>query len=403
MKTKITLLFVGLFGLCLNSYAQSGTAGIKGSVTDPEGEIVAFANIILNKSLDSTVAKVGYTDESGQFAIDRVPSGAYWLTISYVGVPDWNTEVFDLVDNQVFELLPVQLKPASEELAQVTITAQRPLLEVKPDKTVFNVDGSINAVGNTAFELLRKAPGVVIDNNENVTMLGRNGVQIYINGKPSPLQGADLANFLKSMNSTEIDAIELITNPSAKYDAAGNAGIINIKLKKDKTLGANGSLNMGGGVGQAEAYNASINGNFRDKKVNLFGSYGFNDGAGINTMNIYREQSGLTFDQSGVNSNYWVSHNIKLGADYFLNEKNTIGFMANGNLNTNENTNFSRTPISMIGSPTIDSILVAENISEGTRNNFNYNLNYAFNGEGKSLNIDLDYGMFRRENEAFQP
>lgn len=403
MKTKITLLFVGLLGLCLNTYAQSGTARIKGSVTDPEGATVAFANIILNNNLDSIVAKVGYTDETGNFAIERVPKGAYWLTISYVGAPEWNSEVFNLTANQVYELPNVQLKSASEELSQVTVTAQRPLLEVKPDKTVFNVDGSINAVGNTAFELLRKAPGIVIDNNENVTMLGRNGVQIYINGKPSPLQGADLANFLKSMNSTEIDAIELITNPSAKYDAAGNAGIINIKLKKDKTLGANGSLNVGGGVGQASAYNASVNGNFRDKKVNLFGSYGFNDGAGVNTQNIYREQSGLVFDQTGIQNNYWVSHNVKLGADYFLNEKNTIGFMANGNLNASENSNFSRTPISMIGSSIVDSVLVAENVSTGDRQNFNYNLNYAFNGEGKSLNIDLDYGMFRRENAAFQP
>lgn len=118
-------------------------------------------------------------------------------------------------------------------------------MEVRADKTILNVEGTINAVGNDAMELLRKSPGIMIDKDDNISLAGKNGVQVYIDGKPSPLSGTDLANFLKSMQSSQIEAIEIITNPSAKYEAAGNAGIINIRLKKNKSFGTNGSVNAG--------------------------------------------------------------------------------------------------------------------------------------------------------------
>jgi outer membrane receptor protein involved in Fe transport len=403
MRTRITLLLVGLMGLSLNTFAQSETGRIKGMVKDTEGAALAFANVILNLGQDSSVAKVGYTDDDGLFEIVNVPAGNYWVTVSYVGLPEQKSDLFEVSPGAIYELPTMELKPQAEELDAVTITAERPMLEVRPDKTVFNVDGSVNAVGSSALELLRKAPGIVIDNNDNVSMLGRAGVQIYIDGKPSPLTGADLANFLRSMNSTEIDAIELISNPSAKYDAAGNAGIINIKLKKDKSLGANGSLNLGAGQGRATRYNTSINGNFRDKKINLFGNYSFNDGGNPQKMNLYREQFGFVLDQRGDQDNQWRSNNFKAGVDYFINPKHTIGVMVNGNVNQSEFNNVSETLISMVGSNSIDSILVAESMADGNRNNFNYNLNYVFNGDNSTVNFDLDYGMFRNESEAFQP
>lgn len=403
MKTKVTLLLVGLLGLSINTFAQSEKARIKGAVNDADGAPLAFANVILKLGQDSSIAKVGYTDDAGLFEIVNLPEGDYWLTISFVGLPENNTEVFTLSAGQVYEIPPMVLEASAEELEGVTVTATRPLVEVKPDKTVFNVEGSVNAAGNTAFELLRKAPGVVIDNNENVTMLGRAGVQVYIDGKPSQLSGTDLANFLKSMNSTEIDAIELISNPSAKYDAAGNAGIINIKLKKDKSLGANGSVNLGAASGRATVYNTSVNGNYRDKKINLFGNYSFNDGANPQNQNLYREQFGLVFDQRGQQENYWLSHNLKVGMDYFINDQHTIGMMARANIGNSEFNNISRTEISEVGSSTIDSLLIAESYNDFERQNFNYNLNYVYDGENSSLNADLDYGTYQTDGTAFQP
>src|SRR5205085_11969013 len=125
----------------------------------------------------------------------------------------------------------MQLAKAGANIQGVTVTSQKPMIEVKADKTILNVEGTINAVGYDALELLRRSPGVMIDKDDNVSLAGKNGVQVFIDGKPSPLAGADLANFLKSLQSAQIEAIEIITNPSAKYEAAGNAGIINIRLK----------------------------------------------------------------------------------------------------------------------------------------------------------------------------
>jgi len=403
MKNKITLLLVGLIGLSFSVSAQSQQASIKGFVQDQEAQPVSYANVILHSSVDSSITKVAYTDNDGIYRINGLEKGSYWMVISFVGLPDFKSEAFDLKAGEAMDYPSIQMQSASEELGEVTVTAQRPMLEVKPDKTVFNVDGSVNATGNSALELLRKAPGVVIDNNENITMLGRAGVQIYIDGKPSPLSGADLANFLKTVNSSEIDAIELISNPSAKYDASGNAGIINIRLKKDKSLGANGSFNLGATQGIASSYNASVNGNYRNKKLNVFGTYSFNDGENPNEMNLYREQNGVVLDQVTDQGNLWVSNNLKIGADYFLNDKHTLGFMVNGNISDNSSPNSSFTYISTIGSSDIDSILVAESSFDSERQNFNYNLNYVFRDEGTSLNVDLDYGQFRNDGRSFQP
>ena len=137
------------------------------------------------------------------------------------------------------------MQTATKNLGGVTVTSAKPMVEVKADKTILNVEGTINAVGNDGLELLRKSPGVMIDKDDNLSLAGKNGVKVYIDGKPSPLAGADLASYLKSLQSSQIEAIEIITNPSAKYEAAGNAGIINIKLKKNLTIGTNGSVNAG--------------------------------------------------------------------------------------------------------------------------------------------------------------
>ena len=147
------------------------------------------------------------------------------------------------------------------------VEAQRPIVEVQPDKTVFNVAGSINAQGNTALELLRKSPGVVVDNNDNLVLQGKSGVQVYIDGKKSPLSSDDLAIYLKNLQSDQVDAIEIITNPSAKYDAEGNAGIINLRLIKDKSVGTNGTVNLGTSFSENARYNGSLSLNHRNNKI----------------------------------------------------------------------------------------------------------------------------------------
>ena len=168
------------------------------------------------------------------------------------------------------------------------------MIEVRADKTVFNVEASINATGSNALELLQKSPGIQVDNNENISMKGKSGVRGYVDGRMMQLDTKDLAAYLKSINSSDMEAIEMISNPSAKYDASGNAGIINIRLKKNKKFGTNGSANVGFIQGVKPKGNGSVNLNYRNKKVNLFSNVGGFLGDNQNSLNLYRIQFLLT-------------------------------------------------------------------------------------------------------------
>ncbi len=393
-----TLLFGG------KAFAQNSSAQIKGQVLSSTAQALEYANVLLHKASDSTVVKLEYTQADGSFHIANLEPGQYRIAVSFVGYPNYLSPIHELQAGQELNLPAIKLQEAPAELQGVTVKAQKPLLEIRPDKTVFNVEGSITASGSNAFDLLRKSPGVVIDNNDNITMLGRAGIRIYIDGRPSPMQGSDLAQFLRSLQSNEIEAIELITNPSAKYDAQGNAGIINIRLKKDKKLGANGNVNLGYSAGEKAWYNGGISANYRNKKTNLFGSYNYSDNEFLNYMTMDRNQLGARFNQKSEMGNVAVNHNFKLGADWFLNKQETFGVLASGFLGNNSSYSNGRTEISRLGQNNLDSILVAQSDNSGLRNNLNFNLNYRFdNGKGKTLNLDADYGMFRNTGEEFQP
>lgn len=393
-----TLLFGG------KAFAQNSSAHIKGQVLSSSAQALEYANVLLHKASDSTVVKLEYTQADGTFHIANVEPGQYRIAVSFVGYPNYLSQIHELQAGQELNLPAIKLQEAPAELQGVTVKAQKPLLEIRPDKTVFNVEGSITASGSNAFDLLRKSPGVVIDNNDNITMLGRAGIRIYIDGRPSPMQGNDLAQFLRSLQSNEIEAIELITNPSAKYDAQGNAGIINIRLKKDKKLGANGNVNLGYSTGEKAWYNGGFSANYRNKKTNLFGSYNYSDNEFLNYMTMDRNQLGARFNQKSEMGNVSQNHNFKLGADWFLNKQETFGVLASGFLGNNSYYSDGRTEISRLGQSKLDSILVAKSDNSGQRNNLNFNLNYRFdNGKGKTLNLDADYGLFRNTGEEFQP
>ncbi|MCX6210828.1 MAG: TonB-dependent receptor, partial [Bacteroidetes bacterium] len=246
-------------------------------------------------------------------------NGKYFVTVVSIGFKKAGSTIFE-INSSAVTVPSITLKKASKELGEVTVSSKKPMIEVKADKTIFNVEASINAVGSDAFELLRKSPGVMIDKDDNLQLSGKNGVQVYIDGRPSPLSGKDLADYLKSMQSSNIEAIELITNPSAKYDAAGNAGIINIRLKKNKAFGTNGSANAGYAIGVYSKYNAGLSLNNRNKKLNLFGNYNYNHSKNINSLSIYRELLDSAFDQKGYMNPISTSHTYKVGADYYANK-----------------------------------------------------------------------------------
>ena len=279
------------------------------------------------------------------------------------------------------------------------------MIEVQADKTIFNVEGSPSSTGLNGLELLRRSPGVQVDKDDNLSLRGKSNVKVYINGKLSPIQGKDLAQFLKSLNSADIEAIEIISNPGAKYDAAGSGGVINIRLKKNKKLGTNGSVSAGFVQGITPKADASLSVNYRDAKWNLFSTYSYNTGIYHNDLNLLTSSGDTAYNQIGKMASGSQEHNFKFGADYTVNKFNTIGFLINGGITADGvGSNDGRTSIYRKSrNGVIDSVLIASNDIIYFNHNLNYNLNYRFaDTSGHELNIDADYGTFEQNGRSFQ-
>jgi iron complex outermembrane receptor protein len=397
---KVLPLLSAFFLLAFTSTAQN----INGVVKDNEGNFLASASVSLLNAKDSSVAKLAITNKTGVYQFKNIKDGRYLTNVSYVGYSKAYSSVFEVSGSGDINIAAVILTKNSNGLKDVVVTVKKPLIEVKADKTILNVENTINSIGSDALELLRKSPGVLVDKDENISLSGKNGVQIYIDGKPTPLSGTDLSTYLKSLQSSQIEAIEIITNPSAKYEAEGNAGIINIRLKKNKAFGTNGSINAGYNIGIYPKYNAGISFNHRDKNVNIFGNYNFNDSRNQNFINIYRVLSDTIFDQHSKMTSTNNSHNFKAGVDYFINNKSTVGVMVNGNLSDPHFSNHSITNIIYKPTDSLNRILKADNTSAGKRNNVNANVNYHFaDTSGHELNVDADYGYYDIKSDQYQP
>ncbi len=383
--------------------AFSGNAQqVSGLVKDAQGGPLTGTTVTLFKAKDTSVVKLAVSKE-GAYHFTDIKEGDYRVGASHVGYNSFLSAPFSVAASNV-TAPEIQLTKAAADLKGVVVTAKKPIVEVKADKTILNVEGTINATGSDALDLLRKSPGVTVDKDDNLSLSGKNGVQVYIDGRPTPLSGQDLANLLKSMQSSEIEAIELITNPSAKYEAAGNAGIINIRLKKNKAFGTNGSVTAGYNVGHYSKYNGGFSLNHRNQKINVFGNYNYNQGKYLNNMAVTRSVPDTLFDTKGRMVFHSKSHNFKAGADYFINKMNTIGVMVNGTFSEPELTNTGRTAIAYQPTKTVDRILMADNKSWLKRNNINYNLNYSYtNPNGKSLTVNADHGSYDINNDQYQP
>jgi iron complex outermembrane receptor protein len=402
MKAQFTILLSALIALS-QANAQSGTL-VSGYVKDNNAKSLSAVNVSLLKAKDSSLLKSEISDASGHFEIIAKNPGNYLLSYTNIGFQTTYSQQFEIKPGHPVEMETVQLKPAIKTLEGVTVVSKKPMIEIKADKTVFNVENSINATGSNALELLQKSPGVQVDNNDNISMRGKNGTKIYIDGKMLQLDAKNLAEYLKSINSNDIESIEMITNPSAKYDASGNAGIINIKLKKNKKFGTNGSANAGLVQGITPKGNAGLNLNYRDKKINIFSNINGNLGRYENPLDLHRLQKDTIYDQHGINASNNKSINGKVGADLFINSKNTIGVMANINYSDQQWGASNYTDIYY--NPTGDFVkkLVASNNVPGTRTNANYNVNYRYaDTSGKEINFDADYGTFRGTGSSYQP
>ena len=401
---NFTVLVIAMMSLITTRSSAQASAKVSGNITDHNNKALAAVTVSLLQAKDSSLAKAAITDAAGKFEISVAKNGSYLLSYSAMGFENKLSPAFEIKDGEGYNGKTITLSPSVAKLEGVTVTSKKPMIEVKADKTVFNVEASINATGSNALELLQKSPGVQVDNNDNISMKGKTGVKVYVDGKMMQLDTKDLAAYLKGINSNDIEAIEMISNPSAKYDASGNAGIVNIRLKKNKKFGTNGSASLGLVQGVTPKGNGSVNLNYRDKKINLFSNISGSIGDYQNKLNLYRIQKDTLYDQKSININTNKNINIKAGADYFINNKHTIGIMATTNFGENEFKSSSNTQISYHPTTQFVKSLQAYNNIPGNRTNANFNVNYRYiDTSGTEINFDADYGVFRGTGRSYQP
>ena len=410
MRKSFTLC-VSMFFFALLASAQNKTGKVTGAIEDAGNKPLPSVSISLVRAKDSVLVKAGATGKDGKYEFDNIADGQYLVTATSVGFEKKFSKAFtvDAVNSQV-QVESLQMTPAAKGLSGVTVTAKKPFIETKIDKTIVNVDASPTSAGATALEVLEKSPGITVDNDGNISLRGKQGVIVMMDGKQTYLSPTDLANLLKNMPASALDQIEIMTNPSARFDASGNSGVINIKTKKGKNAGFNGSVMVGitssiykprESLYMIPKSQNSINFNWRKNKVNIFGNYNPNFFKGMNTLNL--ENRFLDNDKNITGYNFTETrfefgnnnHTLKLGLDFYADKKNVFGVVVSG-------FTFNGHP-----TPTTVAELQDENHQRESRlnsytenkikfKNLSANLNWkhTFDTTGKELTVDFDYVVY---------
>ena len=394
------MLLLLSFTVATSTVGQNHIGKISGIVGTTEDKNIEGATISLLKAKDSSLVKASVSDKGGNFEFERVADGSYFVKFTAVGYTTAFSKTFEITAaNSAVALNTTKLVVRNKQLATVEVTTTRPLVENKIDKTVVNVEASITNVGTTALDVLEKSPGISVDRDGNISMKGKQGVIILMDGKPTYLSGQDLANLLKNTPAGQLDQIEIMSQPSAKFDASGNSGIINIKMKKNRQSGFNGSITVGYTQGVYPKSSNSFNVNSRKGKVNLFANYSYSYWKGFNDLTISRKFRDRNTDQltgeinQESNQKYQGQpHNAKLGMDFFATKKTTYGIVLNGFYNLRTGSGNSLAALSD-GAGVITSYNNATSSSRDPWSNYSINFNYrhVFDLTGRELTADADF------------
>lgn len=337
---KKTILFLGL--VCFISTLSAQVLSITGKVMDSDRKSpLVCAGVELLQASDSSLVCSEMTDKNGDFMLMRLSKGKYLVKVYYFGYQDYVSTPIELTKGTL-DLGTIVMQPSMEMLQAVQITYRKPLFEQKLGKTVMNVESHPSAAGDNVLELLRKMPGVIVDNSDNISLQGKSGVLILVDDKDPHLSGDDLTNFLKSMPASVIDRVEVMKNPSARYDAEGTSGIINLVTKHVHTNGINGSVWAGAGYNGAWDTNEGFNLTGRVGKWVLTGSYyymNYSQKMGFDSEQItflqndtLRQTSNENPDEIWNGHSNFQSHGINFGADCYIDSVNTISFSYRGEL-----------------------------------------------------------------------
>ena len=395
------LLFVLLFKLqTLNSQTQ-----IKGTVIDSIGAPVPFCALALLHAKDSSIAKGNFCDEQGRFEFTSVPGGTYVMRIVYSGYTPLVSSVIPLDSSQQnISLPPFVLKSSALLLKEVSVSVFKPTIEFKNGNTVLNVENNLVAGGNTVLELLKRIPGVSVDNQNNITINGKSGVRFLINGRLQYLSAEQMVNMLNGMNAETVATIELIKNPPAKYDAAGTAGLINIVLKKGKLKGFNGNLYEVAGKGIFFRSTTVANLNFKSNKWSVFSNFTYMN---LNMGDYYKFHRTVYGDvikdvinEDGTDKIHREALTGNIGLEYELNPKTTLGLNVNAGPN---NANHVQASKITIPTGTLFPYYLLNNASSFSENfnnpSINLNAIHQLDTLGSQIQVSADFTNYLAEEK----
>lgn len=391
-----TFIFV-LFSILTNAQNKGI---IKGSITDSSGKQLAAVLVTLLQNDGTTIAKTELTENDGSFVFAELASSSYLVSISGSEFEDYTSNSIVVTEqNAVIELPKISLKKKETILLnEVKVEKKVPFVVQKVDKTIVNPEALISNTGGNALDVLSKSPGVTVDENGNVKLRGKSGVTIFIDDKPTYLTGSELENYLKSLPSNAIKQVEIMTNPPAKYEASGNGGIINIVTKRSKLKGFNGNVSLNYGQGKYARTMDNANLNFNAPKFAVFSNLSYSNAETYHDLTIERR---FKNDDGSLNSSFEQntylkanrqSYNARIGFDYYLSEKSTIGIVAKGLSNPNKNPRYNYATFKNENG-VVEKIVTADNNEDVSFKNGTLTLNFRhqFTQPEKLLTIDFDY------------
>jgi hypothetical protein len=393
---KHSYLIILLTFVFFNGFGQKNSEYyLKGVIQSTNNEIISGATLLLKDGNTGQIVNQRASSADGTFSF-TVVAGNYVLSVSYLGVLSYQTDLIRLLGNT--DLGVVKIKTTSRSLKEIVIqgSSSKPVIRIEGRKMIYNIESSITAQGSNALEALKKTPGVIVNQDNSITLNGTSGALVMINGRQTYLQSEELAQLLKSMSSSDLKSIEVIKNPSAEYDASGTGGIVNLVLKKSIAEGLNGSINNGVAYGHTLKQNTNLSVNYRKDKINLFANYNHNFGHYAMDYDNDRTTNGRIY----LNSNHDVDkrHSIgsTVGADYAIDTTKTIGIAVNGNFSSGGGLITPTTNIyDQSTAQLIQTLRSQSRYPDQMARRYNANLNYRYKGSNNTnLDIDADYGIF---------
>ena len=394
---KKLIYCIVIFGSAAQLYAQSV---IRGKVADSGAKPLEFATVALYSASDSVLKQGAITGANGQFVIEKVNQGSYYIIVSMIGYEKASSSI-KVADSQTYAVPDIILNETAHSLGEVTVTASKKFVEQQADKMVINPEASVTTASDDALEVLRKSPGIIVDKDDNITLKNKQ-VKVMLDGRPSYMSGQELAAMLRNMQATSIDRIEIIENPSSRFDAEGDGGIINIRTKRGMMRGYNGSLNLLTRMGKRFSESYGINLNYRTEKWNIYGNYNGGESRELYYLDLTRrfmQSDGSSYKQYSIRKGYSNFSNSKIGVDYYITPKQIVGFMARGNYGTSETNNPGDAYIADIAGTEIQR-MHTEDGRDNNSYNLLLNLNYKWtiDSKGQDLSIDADMANYYSKN-----